>query len=157
VRSTVTVGGGRSPLSLGTRATMSTRTKLQIASYTASAMILLNVFSKPLGITEAFQWVLIIGVFIPLGFLFYFVRQQKLERQAQPASAENALPLVVDGRQNARRRLILMMVLGVAVGLSSPLWLPLTGSTLGTRGDFVCGIITAAIACAIFGFRLKRL
>lgn len=136
---------------------MTTRTKLYITSYTASAMMLLIVFSKPLYIPAAFQWVLIIGAFVPLGLTFYLVRQQKLERQAQPASAESAVQPPTDARQSTKRRLILLMVPGSVVGLCAPLWLPMTGSTLGVRGDFICGIITVAVVWAIFGFRLKRL
>lgn len=136
---------------------MTTRTKLYITSYTTSGLMLLNVFSKPLHIPETFQWVLIIGVFVPLGLMFYFIRQQKAERQTQPASAESAMRPSTDPRQSAKRRLILMMVLGSVVGLCAPLWLPITGSTLGVRGDFICGIITVAVACSIFGFRLRKL
>jgi len=136
---------------------MTTRTKLSITSYTVSALILLNVFAKPLHIPEAFQWVLIIGVFIPLGLMFYFIKQQKLERQTQTASTEAAVRPVTDAQQSAKRRLILMIVLGSAVGLCAPVWLPLTGTTLGLRGDLVCGIFTAVIVCAICGFRLRRL
>jgi len=136
---------------------MTTRTKLYITSYTVSAMILLNVFSKPLHIPEGFQWVLIIGVFIPLGLTFYFIKQQKLERQAQPASTEAAGRPVTDPTQSTKQRLILLMVLGSAVGLCAPFWMPLTGTTLGLVGDLVCGIITAVIVCVICGIRLRRL
>ncbi len=136
---------------------MTTRIKLIITSYTTSAMMLANVFSKPLHIPEAFQWVLIIGVFTPLGLMFHFIKQQKLEKQAQTASPEAAGRPVADTRQSTRRRLILLTVLGSVIGLCSPVWMPLTGTTLGWRGDLMCGIITTIILWAIFGFRLKRL
>jgi hypothetical protein len=136
---------------------MTTRTKLSITIYVWSAMMLLNVFSKPLHIPEPFQWVLIIGAFIPLGLTFYFIKRQKLEKLGQPVSTETAVRLVTDTRQSAKKRLILMMVLGVCVGLCAPLWLPVTGSTLGTGGDLICGIITAAVVCTIFGVRLRYL
>lgn len=133
------------------------RAKLYIASYTASIMMLLNVFAKPLHIPEAFRWVLIIGVFIPLGLTFYFIKQQKLEAQVPTASTGVAAPPAIDPKQGARRRLILMMALGSVVGLCSPLWMPLTGTSLGLAGNLVCGVITAAVVCAIFGFRLRKL
>ena len=120
-------------------------------------MLLLNVFSNPRHIPEAFRWVLIIGVFIPLGLMFYFIKQQKLEREAQPASTEAAVQPVTDAQQSAKRRLILMMVLASITGLCAPIWLPLTGTTLGLHGDLLCGILTAVIVCAILGFRLRRL
>lgn len=134
---------------------MTTNTKLGISVYTSSAIGLLNVFSKPLHIPEAFQWVLVIGLFIPLGFTFYFIKKLKIERQL--ASAEAAAPPAADPKQKIRRNLILMMVLGSAAGLCSPLWMPLTRTTLGVRGDSICGIITAAIVCTIFGLRLRKL
>ncbi len=136
---------------------MTTRTKLNITGYAASIMMLLNVFSKPLHIPETFQWVLIIGVFIPLGLLFYFIKQQKLEKQAQPVPSDVGVSTATDPQQSAKRRLILLMVLSSAFGLCSPLWLPLTGTTLGLPGDLACGIITAIMLCAIFGYRLRKL
>ena len=54
---------------------MTTRTKHYIAINTASMMGLLNVFSKPLHISETFQWVLILGMFMPLGLTFYFIKK----------------------------------------------------------------------------------
>jgi hypothetical protein len=137
---------------------MTTRTKLYIASYTACAMMMLNVFSKPLHIPEAFQWVLIIGVFVPLGFTFYYIKRQKQEKQQPSVSADAIAAQPVDAtRQSVKKRLILMMVLGALVGLCAPLWLPVTGSTLGVRGDFICGIITAVVVCVIVGFRLRKI
>jgi hypothetical protein len=136
---------------------MTTRTKLSITIYVLSAMMLLNVFSKPLHIPEPFQWVLIIGAFIPLGLTIYFIKRQKQEKLEPPASTEAAVRAVADTRQSAKKRLILMMVLGGCVGLCAPLWLPVTGTTLGWHGDLVCGIITAVVIWAILGFRLRRL
>jgi len=48
-----------SSLTLGKK--MTTRTKLNVASLTSSVMMLLNVFSHPLGIPEGAQWALRIG------------------------------------------------------------------------------------------------
>jgi hypothetical protein len=136
---------------------MTTRVKLYIVSYTASAMMLLNVFSKPLHIPDSLQWILIIGVFVPLGWMFYLIKKQKQEKLEQSASTETVKSKVVDERQNTKKRLIITMVLASTVGLCAPLWLPLTGSTLGVRGDFICGIVTAIIVCVIFGIRLKKI
>ena len=38
------------------------------------------------------------------------------------------------------------------VGLSGPLWLPLIGTSLGTLGDFICGLFSALLGCAIIVF-----
>jgi hypothetical protein len=137
---------------------MTTRTKISITIYVWSTMMLLNVFSKPLHIPEAFDWVLLIGMFIPLGLTFYYIKRQKLEKQQPSGSADAAAAQSVDAtRQSVKKRLILMMVLGVLVGLCAPLWLPVTGSSLGVRGDFICGIITAVVVCVIVGFRLRKI
>jgi hypothetical protein len=136
---------------------MTTHTKLIISSYTASLMMLLNVFSKPLHIPDAIQWVLIIGVFIPLGLMFHFIKKQKQEKLAPVASVNAAPQPVAESPKTIKNRLILIMAIGVVIGLCAPLWMPLTGSTLGTVGDLVCGLITAAIVCIIFGLRLRKL
>lgn len=136
---------------------MTTRTKLYITSYTTCAIMMLSVFSQPLHIPEAFQWGLTIGVFIPLGMTFYYIKKQKREKLEPSGVAESGAQPSDDGRQRIKRRLILMMGLGVLVGLCAPLWLPVTGTTLGTRGDFVCGIITAAVVCLIVGLRLRKI
>jgi hypothetical protein len=136
---------------------MTTHTKLQITICAASILMVLNVFSKPLHISETFQWVLIVGVFIPIGFMFYFIKKQKQERHVQPVAAGAAARPTTDEKQSVKRRLILMMVLGSIISLCSPLWLPLTGTSLGTRGDFVVGIITVAVVGTIIGFRLRKI
>src|SRR5437660_73594 len=119
-------------------------------------MMLLNVFSKPLHIPEAFQWVLMIGVFAPIGFLFYLIKVQKRQK-AQAASTgktviDPAIPNpATEQQKKTKRNLWIGMGSGCLVGLCAPLWLPLTGTTLGSKGDFVVGLITAAICCTIVG------
>jgi len=120
-------------------------------------MMLLNVFSKPLHISEAFKLVLLLGVFIPLGLTFLFIKKQKQELLEQSITVGATARDVTDRRQNAKRGLILIMVLGSITGLCSPFWAPLTGTSLGTKGDFACGLITTAIVCTICGFRWRRL
>lgn len=135
---------------------MTTRTKLSITTCVVSLLMFLNVFSKPLHIPQPLQWVLTIGTFLPIGLMFYFIKLQKRERQSGGAHQTGVSPAAAI-HQSARARLIWMMVLGSLVGLCSPLWMPLTGTTLGPRGDFVCGIITAVFVCTILGLRLRRL
>lgn len=135
---------------------MTTRTKLYITSYTAGTMMMLNVFSKPLHIPEVFQWVLIVGMFVPLALTFRFIKKLKQERQEQPVAGGAVTHLATDRQHSAKRALILMMVLGSVVGLCSPLWLPITGTSLGFRGNLTVGIITATFVCAICGFRLRK-
>ena len=137
---------------------MKTRTKLYIASYTASFMMLANVFSKPLRIPEPLTWILLLGVFLPLALIFRFIKQLKLEAQAQPVAAVTAAAQpATDPQRDAKRNLVLVALFGSAGGLSSPLWMPLTGTTLGFRGDLGCGIVSAAVVCTITAFRWKKL
>ncbi len=127
--------------------------------------MLLIVFSKPLHIPEVLQWVLMVGIFVAAGLMFYFLKQHKLEKQAQPVPvaapvavpAEGQVSAIADPKRKARRGLVLGMVLGAAVGLCSPLWMPLTGTTLGWRGDLVSGIVATVAVCAVCGFKLSRL
>ena len=130
-------------------------------------MILLNVFSKPLHIPEAFQWVFMIGVFVPIGFTFYLIKVQKRDKAAASNTGKAVTnsatmdPAAVDPateqRKKAKQRLLLMIGIGCGIGLTAPLWLPLTATTLGPKGDFVVGLITVAICCIIFGLRLRKL
>lgn len=145
---------------------MTTRTKLAITIYITSIMGLLNVFSKPLHIPQPFRWVLTIGVFIPIGLMFYFIKVQKRERANASGTGETVTnaaavrpPTANPGieQKKIKRNLWLGMASGCAVGLCAPLWLPLTGTTLGLKGDFVIGLITVAICCSIFGLRLRKL
>src|SRR5260370_35349164 len=108
---------------------MTTRTKLYIAINTASMMGLLNVFSKPLHISETFQWVLILGMFIPLGLTFYFIKKQKQERQVQTVAAGAAAPPATDEKQKAKRRMIWIKVCGPVIHFCAHLWLPLSGDS----------------------------
>ena len=135
---------------------MPARTKLNIASIAASIMMTLNVFSKPLHIPEIFQWVLMIGVFAPLYLVFRYIKQLKLEK----ASSEGAA-VKVDAAEKeksaTKKRLFWAMALSVAGSLASPFWLPLTGTTLGIKGDVVVGVITACIVILIIGTRIRKL
>ena len=128
---------------------MSTRRKFQIASFTASVMMLLNVFSRPLGIPEAAQWVLIIGVFVPLGLLIVYSRRLRSERALGAAAQRPAL-------RSARAVLVTAWVCGVACALAAPFWLPIAGAGVGTRGNVAIGVITAIVLSVVFGIRLKR-
>lgn len=136
---------------------MSTRAKLYLASYTFTIMMLLTVFAKPLHIPEAIQWALLLGMFVPLIFVFPLSKRLKQEMQMPSGDPKTAAPARATQKQRARRGLILGMVLGAAVGLASPLWMPVTGTTQGPLGDLMCGMVTAVIICAIFGYKLSKL
>lgn len=136
---------------------MKTHAKLRISAFTIIIIALLNVFSKPLHIPEPFQWVLIIGVFIPLSFVFRLTKKLKLERVAMAGSAHAPERAREDFQKKARRGLLLSMVLGSALALCSPFWMPMTGNSLGNAGDFIVGLITAAFVCTVCGLKLRRI
>lgn len=56
----------------------------------------------------------------------------------------------------AKKRLYFLAGIEISIGLCAPLWLPLTGTSLGTRGDFLIGLTTAAISGVITYFVWKR-
>jgi hypothetical protein len=105
---------------------------------------------------------LTIGIFVPIGLIFYFIKvlkREKAEASATDTTVTNAAPAdaAIEQRKKTKRGLLLGMGLGCLVGLCAPLWLPLTGTTLGPTRDFVVGLITVAICCTIFGLRLRKL
>jgi hypothetical protein len=104
--------------------------------------------------------VLIIGVFVPIGMTFYFIKSVKREKAqgaGQAVADATTANAALEQKNATKKRLLLMMALGCGTGLCAPLWLPLTGTTLGPKGDFVVGLITAAVCCTIVGLRLRKL
>jgi len=135
---------------------MTTRTKLTVCMYTASAMLFLNLFSYPLHIPEKFQWVLMLGVFIPLGLVFYFIKQIKREK-AEISQATNTPTVTIEDQKSAKRKkLFLLMLIASVSALSTPIWMPFTGSSLGLKGDFTVGFMLAVIICIYFGLMIKK-
>jgi len=89
--------------------------------------------------------------------MFHFIKKQKQEKLAPATASVAAQQPAAESSKNVKTRLILIMGIGVVIGFCAPLWMPLTGTTLGTVGDLICGLITAAIVCVIFGLRLRKL
>lgn len=135
-------------------AAVTTRAKLYIASYTASLMMLLSVFAKPLHLSSTMQWGLLVGAFVPIGLLFYFNKQQKLEQQKRPGTEAPPAP---DRKDRAKKGLLSAIILVSLLGLGAPFWLPLTGTSLGFWGDLGCGILTIAVTGTICGPQLRKL
>ena len=136
---------------------MATRTKLIIAVYANCIMCVLNVFSKPLHIPEFFHWVMIIGVFVSIGLMIHFIKVLKQEKAGGTATVGESRTGLTEQKQVAKRNLRLMMGIGCVLGLCAPLWLPLTGTSLGLIQNIVIGFISAAIICVICGIRLRKL
>lgn len=139
------------------RRKMTTRTKLNLASFASYLMAFLSVFSRPLGISNGFQWTLLIGMFVPLGLIFHYNKKLKEERTDDTVRARLQASEVPATRKKIRKRLILIWVCTVGYSLAAPIWLPITGVSLGARGDFLIGVATAIMVSAIFAFRLKKM
>lgn len=136
---------------------MTTRTKLNLSSFVASAMIFLNVFSHPLGIPEGFQWVLIFGVVVPLGLTFRYIKKLKEEKVPGDMAGNRTSIDARGSRRAVNRRLVMVWLIAVGVGLGTPFWLPITGVSRGFRSDFIVGVVTAVVVSIIFGIRLWKI
>ena len=135
---------------------MTTRTKLYIASLTSSIMMLLNAFSKPLYIPEEVKLGLSLGFFIPLALMFRYAKRLKQEHTITIQNETEINKVAINPKRKIRNRLLLIMALVVTVCLATPFWKPLTGTSLGMKGDLFVGMITAAIVCIIIGIRLRK-
>ena len=81
------------------------RTKLNLSSGLAPAMIWLNVCSPMLGIAQWLQWALIVGVWVPLGLTFVYLGRFK--RESAEAVASGSLPADTADRERKRGRMTL--------------------------------------------------
>ena len=119
--------------------------KMQTAlSLAGSLFLLLGIFSKPLGLSEPWEWIapiLAIACFIPLVAL-----------QRRRWNARLAAGLPASEKPPSKRRFWLLLFLVVAASLSGPLWLPYTGSTLPTSTLIITSIISCALATLVFVF-----
>ena len=136
---------------------MTTRAKLNFASLTSSVMMLLNVFSHPLGIPSGVQWALMIGVFVPLSLIFFYAKKLKAEKASDTGRVAMPPNELSAAQKKIRKRFIVIWVCVAAYSLTAPLWLPIAGVSLGTRGDFMIGVCTAALVSLIFAIRLRRM
>jgi len=137
---------------------MKTKTKLTTACIVAGAMMWLNILSHPLGISEGVQWVLILGVFIPLGLIFVYNKRLKKEKTEAVAAGTLPASKIVDHQNKGRKRLIVIWICLVPFALSFPFWLPsISGISLGRVGDFMVSIASIAMFSLIFWIQLKKL
>jgi len=136
---------------------MTTRTKLYASSFTSSTMLMLHVFHKPLHIPESIASVLLPGAFIPLVLIFKYTKMLKAEQSVQFHNQTQANDEAIDLNRKKRRNVFAVMGITVVGCLLSPFWLPVTGTTLGMKGDFMVGLISAAIVCLICGIQLRKI
>ena len=124
-------------------------TKVQIAvAYLASALLMLGVFYQPLGLTET--WGMIFPFATIACWIVFFIlrRQQKARGIDAPASS------VPPSRQTIIRAVSLLLM--VAVSLSSPWWLPFTGTRLPFPQMVIVAIITCITCVTIYLIASRR-
>jgi hypothetical protein len=104
-------------------------------SLAASAFMLINVFHKSLGLSEAWQWCALILVFVCVIPLLILQKRRRTARLAgDPAAAQTRPP---------DSRFWLLLSILVVGSLSSPLWMPYTGVAL----PLPLRVVTAVISC----------
>jgi hypothetical protein len=113
-----------------------------VLSLVGCLLMMLVVFQKQFGLSDDWQWPLLIAVaacWIPLLAL------QRRRRNARLAAGMPALE-----KPPPKRRFWLILILLVAVSLSGPLWLPYTGVALPTSMLFIASVISCALAIIAF-------
>ena len=120
-----------------------------ILAYLGLAVLLLGVFHKPVGLSDAVGDSL---VFVGLGcnlLCLYLYRRKK----ARLDGAESAFTLSA-----TRRRAVFwsMLALIAIISLSMPLWLPYTGTALPFSTNVILAIITCVLSITLFIAGWKR-
>jgi len=137
---------------------MTTLTKRNIAGIVLGGLTWLNIFSNRLGLTTATQVALWLAILISLGLAFFYGKQLRQTKTVGTLSSDTGTATDLANRQKKTRRVLIMVwILMVAVALASPLWMPITGVTNGTRVDSLTGVFTAVVISVIFGLRFKKI
>lgn len=130
---------------------MTARTTCNLSLAAASTLLLLNLFSRPLGISGEMRQLVICAAIVPLVLFFAYLKKAKEEVEIGGASIGAA-------RTRARSRLIAIWVCLVPFTLSFPFWLPrLSGVSLGRVGDFVISFATLLVVSLILWIQLRKL
>ena len=108
-----------------------------VLSLAVSVFIVLVVFHKPLGLSDDWQWPLLIAVAACWILLFILQRRRRNARLAAGLPALEKPP--------TKRRFWLLLLLITAMSLAGPLWLPYTGVGLPTS----MLLVTSVIGCVL--------
>lgn len=108
-----------------------------VLSLAGTISILLVVFHRPLGLSDAWEWPGIILLFVFVIALFILQKRRKDRRVRGEIAPEKTSP--------PRGRFWLILTLLIVVSLAGPLWLPYTGATL----PFPMLVLTSVISCII--------
>lgn len=117
-------------------------------SLAASACMFVCIFYQPLGLAEPWQWCAIILVFACLIPLLILQRRRRSARLAgDPSAAARTRPPL--------SRFWLLLSIAVVGSLSSPWWLPYTGTTLPFSMLVVSSIISCIFSVGVLVFAWK--
>jgi hypothetical protein len=119
-----------------------------VAGYLASAFLLLGVFHQPLGLSDTWGFVFPLAAVVCMTMLFILRRRQKLLQSGTPVP-----PLSPARRQ---RIFWLSLILMVLTALSSPFWLPYTGTVLPFWESVILSIISCVFSVSIFVVAWRR-
>jgi hypothetical protein len=137
---------------------MTTRTKLNIASITTSAMMFLVIGSHLLRLSDPTQWALLILIWIPLGLVFSYTKKLKDEKAGKVAAGILPASKIEDDKRKAKKRLIVIWICMVLFTLTTFLWMRyVSGISLGLRGDVFISIATLAMVSLIFWIQLTKM
>ena len=124
-------------------------TKTQIAvAYLASALLMLGVLHQPLGLSDT--W----GIIFPLAAIVCWIVFFTLHRQQKARGVDAPAPPVPPSRQKVIRAVSLFLM--VLVSLSSPWWLPFTGTQLPFSQMVIVAIITSITCVTIYFIASRR-
>jgi amino acid transporter len=114
-----------------------------ILAYLGLAMLLLGVFHKPVGLSDAVgDSFVFVGIGCNLLCLYLYRRKRARLDGAEPASTLSP----------TRRRAVFwsMLALIAIISLSMPLWLPYTGTPLPFSTNVILAIVTCIISITLF-------
>ena len=115
-----------------------------ILSLSASGSAFLVVFHKSLGLSDSWNWPLLILMFLLLTPLLILQRRRRTARLAAGLPPSEKPP--------SRRRLWLLIGVVVLAAVSSFFWLPYTGPALPPTTRVITSVISCVIAIAALVF-----
>ena len=125
----------------------STKTQIAVA-YVASALLMLGVFHQPLGLSDT--W----GIIFPLAAIVCWIVFFILRRQQKARGVDAPTPPVPPSGQKVIRAVSLFLM--ALVSLSSPWWLPFTGTQLPFSQMVIVAIITCITCVTIYFIASRR-
>lgn len=119
---------------------------------------LVDVFSRPLGLTGLKSFWASIAFLVFAGFVLFYARRLKTEQMRKGSDSTASSGWTSERLKRARKQYIASWAFAVALMLSGPLWFPVTeGRHLAWREDLIVVVVGVIIVSAVFGFLILRL